>query len=485
VLSRERIVAICSRFAGRGWYVDSSPGADRLQNVLTTWKHPPPSAESVVALLDASPFRNGKAGVAICEHGIHWNADIIGLQPGALRWEELGAAAVRPRGKDDLQIGAGSISFAGGGMERGDLLACLLQLRQAAVDAGAPRHPAFVPPGLAFPGPGEPPPGLQVLRELMAGAGLGALVAPGIPAKKLGKAADAMRIPPDETVQALVDDTVFGSAKVGMAVGTRGIYWNNPMLSGGEGRPHRSWDELVRTRVAVCNKDVMVGDTDWISLSTTAPALVLGLVLRAQWWARAQLSPEERRAAIAAAFEADPDAPVASSAAEPPRWHLAMNGQQFGPYPRAAVGEMIAAGQVAADACFAWAEGMPAWVPLREVPELAALLAPPAPAPPPVPRTPPAPAPAPAPAPTVAAAAVTEEERVDVNTAEVDELLVLPGITLAQATLLVHERQTRGGFRDVEQVGQALRLQPHVVERWRHRVAFGRMTAAAGRVVDF
>lgn len=151
------------------------------------------------------------------------------------------------------------------------------------------------------------------------------------------------------------------------------------------------------------------------------------------------------------------------------RWFLALNGQQFGPYPRSMVGEMIAAGQVRPDACHAWAEGMPGWLPLTQVPELAPLAAPPAStiAPPP-PVAPPA-----------------EQERVDVNTAEADDLLVLPGMTLALAARLVHERQVRGGFRDVEQVGQALRLQPHQVERIRDRVTFGRIAASSARVVDF
>ena len=51
------------------------------------------------------------------------------------------------------------------------------------------------------------------------------------------------------------DDALLGSAKVGMVVGTRGIYWNNSITSGGEERPCRNWDELARTRGFHCRRE--------------------------------------------------------------------------------------------------------------------------------------------------------------------------------------------------------------------------------------
>jgi DNA uptake protein ComE-like DNA-binding protein len=73
---------------------------------------------------------------------------------------------------------------------------------------------------------------------------------------------------------------------------------------------------------------------------------------------------------------------------------------------------------------------------------------------------------------------------VDVNNAPLEDLLALPGMTRARAERVVQERGARGGFTDVDQLGQLLGLQPHQVQRLRPRVTFGRVAPRA-RMVDF
>ena len=83
--------------------------------------------------------------------------------------------------------------------------------------------------------------------------------------------------------------------------------------------------------------------------------------------------------------------PPAGAGAPPPvpsapavQFHVALNGQQLGPFPVPVLQQMIAAGTFNA-ASLVWRPGMAAWQAAGTVPELATLLAPAAPQPPPLP----------------------------------------------------------------------------------------------------
>ena len=86
-----------------------------------------------------------------------------------------------------------------------------------------------------------------------------------------------------------------------------------------------------------------------------------------------------------------PHLPPAGAGAPPPvpsapavQFHVALNGQQLGPFPMAVLQQMIAAGTFNA-ASLVWRSGMAGWQAAGTVPELAALFAPAAPTPPPLP----------------------------------------------------------------------------------------------------
>ena len=80
-----------------------------------------------------------------------------------------------------------------------------------------------------------------------------------------------------------------------------------------------------------------------------------------------------------AAAPAAPPPPPAAAA-----WHLARDGQTFGPFGEAQLRAQIAAGQFGPDT-LVWSAGMSGWQPAGQVPQLAALFGPPAPPPPPPP----------------------------------------------------------------------------------------------------
>jgi hypothetical protein len=489
MLDPKQIREVCAAYTARDWWVHRDIPADRLKTARESWKVPPEGA--VVAFLDATVFGSGKTGLAVMEEGVAWNSGITGQRHWWYPWEEFGAPVLRLLGPD-VQIGRGVLQAAGAQMKRDDLLACLRRLQELARAAGAPSAVAFVPEGFAFPAAGQPPAGAEELKRLMDELGGTWLrAAPDIPPKKERNAREAMRIPPGETVIALADATIFGSAKAGFAVGRNGIYWHNSIV-GGNDRGWLAWSELARLRVSRAAALVSFSETDWINPAAGHEDATELFLLGLQWWARARMAPEPRRAVIHAAGEVEtaPPPPLSAPGKGAAVWHLAANGQQFGPYDAGTVATMAAAGQVDAATSFAWSAGMPEWLPLARVTELASLLAPP---PPPVPAAPPiSPAATPPPAVVdtgaVTAAAVQREEdegRVDVNAATVQDLLVLPGVTAQAAQRLIDERQARGGFRDVEQIGELLRLPPHRVEQMRAMVSFGRAAAPRGRVVDF
>ncbi len=68
------------------------------------------------------------------------------------------------------------------------------------------------------------------------------------------------------------------------------------------------------------------------------------------------------------------------------------------------------------------------------------------------------------------AATESPAEPVDVNTATVDELATLPGVTRSRARRAHKEREHQGGFTSVEDFGESIGLQPHEIVRLR-RVA--------------
>jgi len=81
-------------------------------------------------------------------------------------------------------------------------------------------------------------------------------------------------------------------------------------------------------------------------------------------------------------------APPAPGAAPPPipgaaSWHVAINGQQQGPFTPQQIADAIAKGNVSRDT-LVWSTGMGDWTPAGQVPQLAASFTPP-PGPPPVP----------------------------------------------------------------------------------------------------
>lgn len=74
---------------------------------------------------------------------------------------------------------------------------------------------------------------------------------------------------------------------------------------------------------------------------------------------------------------------------------------------------------------------------------------------------------------------------VNVNTASVEELQLLPGVGAARAEAIVAVRQARGGFKAVEELTDVKGIGPAMLEKMRPHVTLsGRTTARSTRKAD-
>ena len=71
-------------------------------------------------------------------------------------------------------------------------------------------------------------------------------------------------------------------------------------------------------------------------------------------------------------------------------WYLVVNSAQYGPCDTTTLSQMLQNGQINAET-LAWSAGMPAWLPLKEIPAMDSLFAKPGAVPPPIPPVPPIP----------------------------------------------------------------------------------------------
>lgn len=86
--------------------------------------------------------------------------------------------------------------------------------------------------------------------------------------------------------------------------------------------------------------------------------------------------------------------------------------------------------------------------------------------------------------------ASSQTSTIDLNNSSEQELASLPGIGVIVAKRAVDLRESGGGFRSVEDFGEALNLKPHVVERIKPLVSISpaqqpRRSDSSDRMVDF
>lgn len=311
-----------------------------------------------------------------------------------------------------------------------------------------------------------------------------------IPVAKLANARASFPIPNREHVIMLIDATVFGSAKNGLAIGESGIYWHNDWTTKSN-KTFLDWNEFIEAEISQKGRyEIEIGSGNFINMSGSSfkKDILVTLLHEIQDYIIGAIQ-ENEKVSMPTSAAAHPQTPSSE-------WQIAIAGQQYGPYDLITISSMVKSKQINPDQTFVWKAGMTNWMPLLQQPELAALVTPP---PPPAASTVPPPPPPSAPIvsldidPLAAALESTEDDveetgLVEVNTASMDRLMGLSGVNAIGAKRIIQYRMTEGGFTSPEQLGNLLGLKPHQVERIRAQVIFTPINSSkqtSTRMVDY
>lgn len=100
-------------------------------------------------------------------------------------------------------------------------------------------------------------------------SGPGYHVEDSIPDKKLKTAKECFPIPSAEKVIALVDGTVLGTAKNGLIIGRKGIYWNNWQVP--TQKTSLTWEQFSRVKIQRQGKfEIQLGEGNIFDMAGAA-----------------------------------------------------------------------------------------------------------------------------------------------------------------------------------------------------------------------
>lgn len=494
----EALTKVCGSYSGNSYFVGEVIPYQKVANARSAFSIP--KTEQVIALVDATLFGKNDFGLAIGVNGIYWHNDwTTPTKKNYLSWNEFVSLSIRRAGAYNVEIGEGNpFNMAGSQFDKDKMVKLLWEIQYLVrnhISTPTSSYQQFYTSSRQqIVSSGVSKPSQQFFVAL---TGICAsytsdryFVEELIPKDKLANVRSKFPIPKSEQVIALADTTIFANNDCGFAICENGIYWRNGVYTSTI-KSNLTWDEFATVSIKYRTTDknvVELGEGNAIFINIVLPeGKMVELLLKIQSLVR---NP--------------PSTPTSSE-----QWFIAASGQQFGPYDLSTIESMIASRQINPDECLSWKEGMENWLPFMEVPKLLALVQvsqPPAlVAPPPLPAKP-----APPPIPSQRLGSLddvfattppnlkesnerVEAGRVDLNNAPLDDLLTLPGITLAFVEQLIKERDSRLGFETVEQVGHFLELQPHQVERLKKKAVLNpykgqgskRVTSARNRVIDF
>lgn len=181
-----------------------------------------------------------------------------------------------------------------------------------------------------------------------------------IPENKLVNARKSYPVPEQERIVALLDTTVFRSAKNGLAIGETGLHWRNSSVE--TSRTYLSWQELGSVPLkpkGIMPPRIEMGKGIAIELASGGLSKHDALKLFTDLQHLVRSPSANRPSSLAGAGE---------------QWVLAVGSQQYGPYDLATIATMVKEGRVDPEECWAWKEGTPNWKRFAEVPALKSLL---------------------------------------------------------------------------------------------------------------
>lgn len=279
-------------------------------------------------------------------------------------------------------------------------------------------------------------------------------VGENIPNKKLKRLLKGLEVPNHEQIYALIDCTILGSAKYGAIFTNTGIYvkndWTTDVREG-----YLEWESVIDADITYTDqftkKEVWINNLhinmSGCSLSPTYLQEILGHI-------QDKLGPLHQHTNTSTSHElppTPPSPPPVSSTQE--QWMVTMQGGRYGPYETNTIGQMLMNGQLQAERDYIWKQGMQDWIPINDSETFQRYIVPPLPFS--TPKTP-------------RKEQDTMEQSydtVDINHAELTELLTLPYLTLEKANELLLKRQKLGRFEHIEEVQEVIQIQPHQFEK--------------------
>ena len=272
----------------------------------------------------------------------------------------------------------------------------------------------------------------------------GLFIGEDISGRKSDNVYDEFPISRDEEIIAVIDATLFGSCKYGLAIGTKGLYVNNDW-TGTVRRGFLSWDDLKDAHISMKNQnEVEVTPNFTVMLPGTA---IEGLDF--------------------IAFLADFQDYMVTKGTKKldKQWWIAIQGTKYGPHTTSKIVEMIHNHEVNPDT-LVWKQGMDQWAALSKVSEFQETLVV---VPPPLP---------------IVESKVLEV--IELNRASISELLRLPGVDLHNVQLFIEERARKGRFDSYEEIREVLKVQPQEFEEiMRMTVLDAVAILSGGKVINF
>jgi len=236
---REAVLTHCRKYNSNGYYLTPSIPPSKLENARAAYQIP--ASSTMLALIDCTVFGSAKEGISVCDDGLYWRSG--SSSPSQISWNDFSQAQISNKGLWEVSLAPfGQMSLAGSGCGRAWASGFLGEL-QTVVRRHVIRHNDLKTEAPRFP-PGEPT--WDFLRSFCRGYTARDYYAwNAVPPDKLANARQSYHVPDEDDVAALLNCTVFGSAKDGLAVCTSGLYWHNQT----EPAKHLPWPKFSKVEI--------------------------------------------------------------------------------------------------------------------------------------------------------------------------------------------------------------------------------------------
>jgi len=237
-----------------------------------------PADEKLAGLVDCTVFGSAKNAVAFSADGVYYHNDWTGLHTGSgcVRYERFKGLSFGRARQHEVDLGPEDAFEMSGSSVTPDTMVRILEALQrylvrgeTPIDERAASAPSPSVPGVATDGLDDAEALERVLERF--GSEEDCYVGAEIPESKLARGRSRCQVPLDETIVALVDCTVMGSAKYCLLIGLEAIYYRNRWIGQQTGVHSIPYGDFTdRVFVPADNSEVALGYSDWLETSGTA-----------------------------------------------------------------------------------------------------------------------------------------------------------------------------------------------------------------------